>query len=182
LFFCFYSHAFFQCKVKARNTQDSVRYQSELYQNHVHARGPSVHGGAAPAEHDEHGARGHWRGAPRAQPWAAGPPGAPEAPGGRSPGRRGVVWASVLAMVFALRLPVQRQWQGRALRGSGAHAPESKSRAAPAPRRSRCSGSAPACLVPRTATRTSGSGRAAGSPGASPSARPGFKPPPLSRV
>ena len=68
LFFCFYSHAFFQCKVKARNTQDSVRYQSELYQNHVHARGPSVHGGAAPAEHDEHGARGHWRGAPRAQP------------------------------------------------------------------------------------------------------------------
>ena len=44
--------------------------------------------------------------------------------------------------------------------GKAAHAPESKSRAAPAPRSSRCSGSAPACLVPRTATRTPGSARA----------------------
>ena len=110
-----------------------------------------MHGGAALAEHDEHGARGHWRGAPRAQPWAAGPPGAPEAPGGRSPGRRGVVWASMLAMVFGCRCSDS---------GKAAHALESKSRAAPAPRSSRCSGSAPACLVPRTATRTPGSARA----------------------
>jgi hypothetical protein len=54
---------------------------------------PSVHGGAALAEHDEHtvhAATGEaLRELAQGQPWAAGPPGAPEAPGGRSPGRRG---------------------------------------------------------------------------------------------